>query len=47
MGTCAKFGHCDLQKRPLASETGQYPELDTLGKIAAALGVHPRELLDE
>ena len=23
------------------------PELDTLGKIAAALGVHPRELLDE
>jgi transcriptional regulator with XRE-family HTH domain len=23
------------------------PELDTLGKIAAALGAHPRELLDE
>jgi transcriptional regulator with XRE-family HTH domain len=23
------------------------PELDTLGKIAAALGVYPRELLDE
>ena len=23
------------------------PELDTLGKSAAALGVHPRELLDE
>jgi transcriptional regulator with XRE-family HTH domain len=23
------------------------PELDTLGKIASALGVHPRELLDE
>jgi transcriptional regulator with XRE-family HTH domain len=23
------------------------PELDTLGKIAAALGVHPRELLEE
>jgi transcriptional regulator with XRE-family HTH domain len=23
------------------------PELDTLGKIAAALGVHPGELLDE
>jgi transcriptional regulator with XRE-family HTH domain len=23
------------------------PELDTLGKIADALGVHPRELLDE
>jgi transcriptional regulator with XRE-family HTH domain len=23
------------------------PELDTMGKIAAALGVHPRELLDE
>jgi transcriptional regulator with XRE-family HTH domain len=23
------------------------PELDTLGKIAAALGVHARELLDE
>jgi transcriptional regulator with XRE-family HTH domain len=23
------------------------PELDTLGKIAAALGVHPHELLDE
>ena len=23
------------------------PELDTLGKIATALGVHPRELLDE
>jgi transcriptional regulator with XRE-family HTH domain len=23
------------------------PELDTLGKIAGALGLHPRELLDE
>jgi transcriptional regulator with XRE-family HTH domain len=23
------------------------PELDALGKIAKALGVHPRELLDE
>jgi transcriptional regulator with XRE-family HTH domain len=23
------------------------PELDTLGKIAAALGVHPRELFEE
>lgn len=23
------------------------PELDTLGKIAAALGVYPRELLEE
>ena len=23
------------------------PELDTLGKVAAALGVHPRELLEE
>jgi transcriptional regulator with XRE-family HTH domain len=23
------------------------PELDTLGKIAKALGVHPRELLEE
>ena len=23
------------------------PELDTLGKIAAVLGVHPRELRDE
>jgi transcriptional regulator with XRE-family HTH domain len=23
------------------------PELDMLGKIAAALGVHPRELLEE
>jgi transcriptional regulator with XRE-family HTH domain len=23
------------------------PELDTLGKIADALGVHPRELLEE
>jgi transcriptional regulator with XRE-family HTH domain len=23
------------------------PELDTLGKIAAALGVHPRELSEE
>jgi transcriptional regulator with XRE-family HTH domain len=23
------------------------PELDTLGKIAKALGVHPRELLNE
>jgi transcriptional regulator with XRE-family HTH domain len=23
------------------------PELDTLGKIAGALGVHPRELLEE
>ena len=26
---------------------GANPELDTLGKIADALGVHPRELLDE
>ena len=42
-----KIGYCGLQNRPLTMETGQHPELGTLGKIADALGVHPGELLEE
>ena len=37
-----------FQKTISGIENGRSnPELDTLGKIAAALGVHPGELLDE
>jgi len=37
-----------FQKQISGIENGRAnPELDTLGKIAAALGVHPSELLDE
>jgi hypothetical protein len=46
---CAKGDRFSIQKKPLRvhSSAEAHPELDTLGKIAAALGVHPRELLED
>ena len=51
-GLRTAIGHLEIQKGPVGVKWGQHPraanpELDTLGKVADALGVRPGELLEE